>query len=63
MHSIAVRRSSDHGASWGDVKFINGPAGAMVGNALKHWNLNGEQSKHKKAANFEEPTCKRTLML
>ena len=34
VHSIAVRRSTDHGKSWGDVSFVKGPSNSMVGNPV-----------------------------
>ena len=34
VHSIAVRRSLDHGKTWGDVSFVKGPGGSMVGNPV-----------------------------
>ena len=32
VHSIAVRSSVDNGTTWGDVSFIKGPGGGMIGN-------------------------------
>ena len=32
VHSIAVRSSVDNGTTWGDVSFVKGPGGGMIGN-------------------------------
>ena len=42
VHSIAVRRSQDNGATWGNVSFVKGPGGSMVGNPTAIYTKSGK---------------------
>lgn len=42
VHSIGVRRSLDGGKTWGNVSFVEGPAGSMVGNPTTIYTKSGK---------------------
>ena len=42
VHSIAVRRSSDNGATWDNVTFVRGPKDSMVGNPTAIYTKSGK---------------------
>jgi sialidase-1 len=42
VHSIGVRRSLDHGKSWGNVSFVKGPKDSMVGNPTAIYTKSGK---------------------
>ena len=42
VHAIGVRRSLDHGATWGNVTFVKGPNSSMVGNPTAIYTKSGK---------------------